>query len=200
MIPTTLLSQPKRQMEPFVFYKDWFTPAECDAIIHLAKGLPPRSAEIGGPVDRQVNKEVRSSVLRWLPSNEQSAWIFERLAKLCHDVRANWYPFNLSGFDEAIQITEYLASEGGHYDTHQDFGSGDISTRKLSLVMLLNDPAEFKGGELELLSIPGEDKVVKQVGQGTVIAFPSWELHRVRKITEGQRWSLVNWVHGPAFV
>lgn len=197
-----LIHQPKTNiMAPYVFFDKEFTASECRAIMHIAKGLKPHDAMIGGGGPEGANvKEIRSAEVSWLKPAPDNQWIFDRLSGVCSKVRQGWYPFTLSGFEEPIQMTHYLASEGGHYDTHMDMGGGEMSTRKLSLVMLLNDPAEFKGGELEVLAIPGTDKTVKEVTQGTVIAFPSWALHRVLKLTEGERWSLVCWVHGPQFV
>ena len=36
-------------------------------------------------------------------------------------------------------------------------------------------------------------------GQGTAVIFPSFVLHRVTPVTQGTRWSLTLWSHGPAF-
>jgi PKHD-type hydroxylase len=183
---------------PYVFFKDEFTPSECAAIIHEAKFRQPVPGFIGVD-DGHADEKVRSSELRWVNEQENTKWIYDRLEAVCTKVRTNWYPFVLTQFKEPLQITHYKAEKAGHYDWHQDFGPGEMSTRKLSIVVLLNDPAEFKGGELEIMGIPGDSKTVKEIAQGTVIAFPSWEFHRVQKLTEGERWSLVSWVHGPLF-
>lgn len=185
--------------QPYVFFEKEFSPGECETIIHIAKGLPAAAALTGGDDAGQENKIIRSSELHWAPETEQTNWIYDRLENVCLKVMQNWYPFRLSGFTEYIQLTRYFSSEGGHYDWHQDFGPGNMSSRKLSLVMILSKPEDFEGGQLEVMAIPGPDKVVKQATQGTVIAFPSWELHRVSEVTRGERWSLVSWVHGPPF-
>ncbi len=195
-----MVTQPKIQAwHPYVFFKDEFTKEECETIIHLSKCILPEKAKTGHSSNPQENPDIRVSELRWMHDLNQHAWVFERLDALCAKVKKEWYPFQLSGFMEPIQITHYFGSEGAHYDWHQDFGPEQMSTRKLSFVMLLNDPSEFKGGDLELMSIVGPEKSVKDVAQGTVIAFPSWEFHRVLRITEGHRWSMVSWVHGEPF-
>jgi len=186
--------------QPYVFYKDEFTPSECETIISIARCLRPEKALTGGNENTSENPEVRSSELRWMQHQKKTEWVFDKLAKVIASVQQNWYPFALSGFQEPIQITHYKASDGGHYQEHRDFGPANMSTRKLSMVMLLNSTSEFDGGELEILSKPDKDKTVKEISQGTVIVFPSWELHRVRHVTAGERWSLVTWIHGPAFV
>jgi PKHD-type hydroxylase len=196
-----------RAWEAFVCFgeKPEFTKAECESIIHLARTLRPEPARTGGtPAGEAADPKIRASEIRWMKRTKQSKWIFERLAGVCNKTCPSWYPFHLSGFNEPLQITHYFGSEGGHYDWHQDFGPAAQSTRKLSLVALLNDRAEFKGGELEIMSVLGKEKAVRPFGnllqQGTVIAFPSWDHHRVTPVTEGERWSLVTWVHGHPFV
>jgi PKHD-type hydroxylase len=184
---------------PFVFFEKEFSKEECETIINLSKTVRPDPAKTGSNDDPKQDPKIRVSELRWLNENDQCRWIFDRLENVCQKVKQSWYPFNLSGFAEPLQITHYFGSAGAHYDWHQDFGPEAMSTRKLSIVMLLNDPSEFKGGELEIMSVLGENKAVNKVAQGTVIAFPSWEFHRVLKVTEGERWSLVTWVHGVPF-
>lgn len=191
--------QKMKSWQPYVFFDKEFTPDECDTIVHLAKGILPEKAVIGDAGSPVENKSIRSSVVRWMNHSSGSQWVFDRLISTIEKVRTSWYPFGLSGFQEPLQVTQYLASEGGHYEWHKDMGDETMSTRKLSLVLLLSPKDKFAGGELEMMGINGEDKSVKQMDQGTVVAFPSWEFHRVKKLTEGERWSLVTWVHGAPF-
>ena len=97
------------------------------------------------------------------------------------------------GFFEGVQVASY--SGGGHYGWHMDVGQGVVSTRKLSISVQLSDPADYDGGELEFLA-SGD---CGPRTQGTLIAFPSFLVHRVRPVTRGTRWSLVSWVAGPSF-
>jgi len=73
--------------------------------------------------------------------------------------------------------------------------------RKLSIVMLLNNPVkDFSGGEFEL-NINNEQKpLVPEMNKGTIIAFPSFLLHRVKPVYLGVRKSIVIWVEGPRFL
>ncbi len=195
-----VLNQPRmRNFPPYVFFKDVFSKEECEKIIEFAKSIPEKQAFVGGADSPVQDVKVRSSKLHWVEYVADSSWIFDRLANVVVGVKEGWYPFSLTSMPEPVQVTRYLASEGGHYAMHKDMGDDFMSNRKLSLVMLLNDPSEFEGGQLELLGITGDDKSVKEITQGTVIAFPSWELHRVMAVTKGERWSLVTWVHGPPF-
>lgn len=185
--------------QPFVFFDKEFSKEECETIVHLAKGIKPEPAKTGSAAKPSQDPAIRITELRWMNVEKSNEWIFDRLEGVVNKVRESWYPFHLSGFAEPLQLTHYHASEGAHYDWHQDFGAEATSTRKLSLVVLLSDEKDFTGGELEVLAIGGEDKKVKNLSQGTVIAFPSWEFHRVLRLTQGERWSLVTWVHGHPF-
>jgi PKHD-type hydroxylase len=196
---------PQRQWrgwEPYAFFNvngPRFSKFECESIVALARTLKPAPGLTAGDDPTNPNKGIRSSELYWMKRTEQSEWIFDRLQEVVLEAREQFYPFHISGFSEYIQLTRYLADESGHYGVHQDFGPGEMSTRKLSLVTVLSDPADFDGGTLEILSIPGPDKTVKHAMRGTVIAFPSWELHKVNPVTRGERWSMVCWMHGPYF-
>jgi PKHD-type hydroxylase len=79
-----------------------------------------------------------------------------------------------------------------------DVGDGPIAMRrKLTMVAQLSDPADYRGGRLE---INGDGRARQApTGQGSVVVFPSFALHRVEPVSEGERWSLTLWAHGPTF-
>ena len=66
--------------------------------------------------------------------------------------------------------------------------------RKLSSILLLSDPKDFEGGELELdfKNGGGKDKriVTELTGKGSLIVFPSFVWHRLKPVTKGIRYSL----------
>ena len=71
--------------------------------------------------------------------------------------------------------------------------------RSLSIVVQLSDPNDYDGCDLELLNM-GEKRPTKMMrDRGTLIAFPSYTLHRVTPATRGVRNSLVAWVTGKPF-
>jgi PKHD-type hydroxylase len=67
----------------------------------------------------------------------------------------------------------------------------------LSLVLQLSDPAQYEGGNLQVMTGSEPQTVRKQ--RGLVAAFPSYVLHQVTPVTQGTRQSLVAWVSGPQF-
>ena len=64
-----------------------------------------------------------------------------------------------------------------------------------SMTLLLNDPSEFEGGDLELMA-PGKFAELKQ---GHAICFASFLNHRVNAVKKGVRQSLVVWFGGKPF-
>ena len=63
------------------------------------------------------------------------------------------------------------------------------------MTLLLNDPSEFEGGDLQLMK-PGK---FKKMGQGHATVFASFLNHRVNPVTRGVRQSLVVWFGGTPF-
>ena len=135
---------------------------------------------------RCVEYEVTSQL-----QTELFPGMLERLAQL----NASLYHFSLEGFhrSDLPRILEYSSNDEGHFAAHMDVG-GAMSTRKLSFVVMLSKPDEYRGGELEML--PGN---VVQVDQGMMIVFLSFLLHQVHPVTQGTRRVLVGWIHGSPF-
>ena len=52
----------------------------------------------------------------------------------------------------------------------------------------------YKGGIFEFKHLQNPEKFIEQ---GSIIVFPSYQLHQVTEITEGTRYSLVCWAEGP---
>jgi PKHD-type hydroxylase len=83
------------------------------------------------------------------------------------------------------------------YGWHQDYGGKLSPSRKLSLVLQLTDPAQYEGGNLQVMT-SGEPKSVRKQ-RGLIAAFPAYTLHQVTPVTQGTRQSLVAWISGPQF-
>ena len=100
-----------------------------------------------------------------------------------------------------LQYTEYHAEDTGFYNWHTDVNwlGQDDADRKLSVTIQLSDPDEYEGGDFEFQFIPGpEQEAAKK--KGTILIFPSHQIHRVTNVTKGVRKSLVAWFEGPRWV
>ena len=191
-----LLPQPLgTSWPPYAYFCNAFCVNECETILEFGKSRILKPATVG---NNQEDRKQRRAKITWLEWSEEFDWVFDRLSEIVSHAHG-YYPFHLSAITEPLQLTQYLGEDRGHYGWHRDIGEGPMSLRKLSMVVQLNPSSEFAGGEFEIFSVPGEIKTVTEIGQGTVIVFPSWEVHRVKPVTAGERWSLISWVSGPLF-
>ncbi len=167
-----------------------FSPPECAAIIELGLSLPQVNGAVGNEV---VDTTLRRSTVAWIEHKKENAWMWDKLAPLVQMMNKKYYNFNLVGFLECAQFTEY-DDIGSHYTWHMDYGSGLLSRRKLSLVVQLTDESEYEGGHLELFY--SKEPLRAGKGLGNLIIFPSYTMHRVTPLVSGKRYSLVLWVSG----
>ncbi len=183
-------------IEPFVWWEGGFTEHELNWLQEQARNADQR-AQAGGMRTEEELKQVRRSQVSWLQKTPDTAWVFEKLGHIASSLNAQYYRFDLTGFGEALQLTNYDQSEQGMYGWHQDYGGKLTPSRKLSLVLQLTDPSQYEGGNLQVLTSGQPQTVRKQ--RGLVAAFPSYVLHQVTPVTSGNRQSLVAWISGPAF-
>lgn len=76
--------------------------------------------------------------------------IFRKLVDNITALNNQYFKFDLTGFNEGLQFTNYIAPSG-HYGTHIDSGFNK-AIRKLSLTIQLSDPSDYEGGDLKLFT------------------------------------------------
>lgn len=199
MFLTTQTKKASFITHPFVYWDNFFGEEELNSIEQYCKSLKVEASDSCVP-----DLEHRQSDISYCHADASNDWIFRRLMMLTNTVNSEFFRYDLIGFD-FFQYAEYNGA-GSKYDYHCDMMLGDINdvdsvlTRKLSFSILLSDPSEYCGGELEFfVGKPDSDPEIAQAGRGRVIAFPSYMMHRVRPLTRGQRRSLVFWALGPKF-
>lgn len=183
-------------VEPFVWWENGFTEQELNWLQERAIKAE-QQAQVGGNPTADDLAKIRRSQVSWMEKNQDTAWVFNKLGHIASSLNAQYYRFDLTGFGEPLQLTNYDQSEHGMYGWHQDYGGKISPSRKLSLVLQLTDPSQYEGGNLQVLTSGQPQNVRKQ--RGLVAAFPSYVLHQVTPVTNGSRQSLVAWVSGPAF-
>jgi PKHD-type hydroxylase len=181
---------------PFITWDDAFTEEEIESIKSIGLSLPMTNAFISDQEDADCS-EIRRSRVSWIANNNDNYWIYDKLAFVARSINSKFFDFDLFGFLEDMQFTEYVGESKGHYTWHQDLSEKSPGPRKLSLVLQLSDPADYEGGELQTMGSSEPSIVDKK--KGLITAFPSWALHRVTPITSGTRHTLVVWVSGPSF-
>ena len=172
----------------------------CDDIVRYGKSLQDQMAVTGGygnrPLDKNQIKDLkkkRNSDIVWM----NDRWIYKEIHPYVYQANRNaGWNFDWVG-SEKCQFTIYKESQ--FYDWHQDSHNKmiDGNIRKLSVTVSLEDGEAYEGGDLEIYT--GHEPLVVQKKKGMTAFFPSYQLHGVTPVTKGTRYSLVVWVHGPAF-
>jgi len=173
-----------------------FTPKLCKKIIDLSITLKKERGKIGHKdVKNAVSDETkRQSTISWIEFKKMQP-VYDDLRYLVQKINRNNFGFNNIKITEPAQVSEY--SKGQFYDWHTDSSidmDNEPPVRKLSMTLLLNDPSEFEGGNLEIA-----EKKMSHMKQGHAAIFASFLQHRVTPVTKGVRKSLVVWFSGEPF-
>lgn len=178
----------------YVWFKNFLDEAQTEDIRNLwddAKVMDARVNNAGKEMDKD---DLRKSKIIFIKPGETD-WIYDKLGQTCVQMNSRRYKFDIAGFQTELQLARY--EDGGFFDWHMDFGSGDISNRKLSITVQLSDPDEYEGGELQFMI--NQKAVTAPREKGTAIIFPSFAMHRVLPVTKGCRMSVVGWIGGAPY-
>lgn len=191
--PIFPLNEGINQVEYHVFSEE-FSDEEIMWINNLSKLYQPEKAQIGGA---NIEESIRDSEIHWLKYDNNSKWLYDRIAGLVMLANNEKWHFSLHSILDDIQYTKYY-DNGNHYDWHLDLGHGQTNHRKVSITVQLSDPNDYEGGDFQIMAGPKPHTLPKQ--KGTVLLFPSYLLHRVTPVTKGVRKTLVLWVGGHPFI
>lgn len=90
-----------------------------------------------------------------------------------------------------LMVSRYR--EGMAYGTHTDAAIMQSGFRSdISFTLFLTEPESYEGGELSLETPFGEQRI--KLKAGSLILYPTGELHRVTPVTQGERIVIVGWV------
>lgn len=193
-IPPIVRKEFNYEFVDYMWYKDLFNEQEVDTIRSLWKPDQATDAKVNSG-DKDITKEkLRLSEIMFIKPGGNE-WIYDRLSNACIQANTGRYKFDITGFQTELQLASYGVKN--FFDWHMDFGSGDLSNRKLSITVQLSDPDEYEGGELQFMINQTVFTATKE--KGTAIIFPSFALHRVTPITKGCRKSIVGWISGPPY-
>lgn len=182
----------------FVIWANAFSPDELALIEAYGDRLTAEKATVAADASdgTLVRGDIRVTQTAWMALGPESKWIYDRIQGVARMLNDRVYQFAISGFSEHLQYTVYHGTEGGRYDWHVD--QGPLRTRrKLSISVQLSDPSQYEGCDLQFYA--GNQTETAPRERGTVIAFPSYVLHRVTPCTKGTRKAIVAWTTGPQF-
>ena len=180
------------------YWENFLTKDEINRILAYPEWLNSHKATIGGNKDH-TNPDIRRTDVAWLGLNSDTAWLWEKITDVIANINSEYFKFDLTGCYEPIQLGVYSANDNGHYDWHIDSSNKDIRVpRKLSMSLILSDPSEYEGGQLQI-KFDNDNIKTLDCPKGRAWFFSSHTLHRVTPVTKGIRRSLVLWVGGPEF-
>ncbi len=178
----------------YVWYKNLFNEVEVKNILSLWDTNLVKEAEVNADNTRITRDDLRKSEVMFIaPSGNE--WVYDKLSAACIQANTNRYKFEITGFQTELQLASYGPQQ--FFEWHMDFGTGNVSNRKLSISVQLSDPDEYEGGELQFMINQNIFTATKE--KGTAIIFPSFGLHRVTPVTKGVRKSIVGWISGPPY-
>ena len=174
------------------------TPSQCQDIINMGHQQKSEEARVGDKekAGGKYDTKKRITTISWIPFKTMPD-MYKIIEGSMKRVNGNHFGYEGMTITEQAQFTEY--PKGGFYDWHMD---ADVNcqfeppVRKISMTILLSNPSEFEGGDLEFMT---EGNKPPQLLQGQAIFFCSLIRHRVSKVKKGKRRSLVMWFGGPPF-
>lgn len=183
------------QLHSWAFYEELFSKEECEKIISICKNGVLTPGTVQGSEDFVEDKSIRESKIRFIPPNEEMVWVYQRLTDAVVYLNSQFFKFDLFSFGECLQFTEYNAPSGKYHSHIDRYYNGPI--RKLSIVLQLTDENDYEGGDFQLFESDKPQTLSRK--QGSLLAFPSYTVHRVTEVTKGTRNSLVGWINGKPF-
>ena len=175
-----------------------FSPAQCQDIINMGHQLKAQKAEVGQGKEPggTYDTKKRITTISWIPFKALPE-MYKIIERSMLQANGNHFGYEGMTLTEYAQFTEY--PKGGFYDWHMDAEVNcmyEPPVRKISMTILLSNPSEFEGGDLEFMT---EGNKPPNLIQGQAIFFCSLLRHRVAKVKKGIRRSLVMWFGGPPF-
>jgi len=177
-------------------------PALIMSMRKYIRGLTYETAKVNSsdPNGKETTSTaVRKNDVAWIAWDE---WIPGIIHNMMVSANDSYFKYDLTHFESRIQSTIYNGNSEDFYTWHVDnFTQKDRhpgEERKLSCTLVLTEPDEYEGGELQICYYKNRFYNIKPKA-GTAIVFPSWVPHRVRPVKSGQRISLVAWMKGPMF-
>lgn len=175
---------------PNVLTKD-----ECMSVIEAGKKLANLGEGAAKPGDDGYgddSEQMRKCQVSWFsPYDSDLLWLYQKTLNTMRQANEDNWGFTLDGELEHTQFTVY--HQTNHFDWHLDVGDGELKYRKLTSTLLLNEPDDYTGGELQLNA--QQPRSAPRL-QGGMVIFPTYILHRVTPILSGTRYSLVQWMSG----
>jgi PKHD-type hydroxylase len=189
---------PQRDNTSYAFLDNVLTEEECKTADLIGGRLRLSDAAVNTTFSEKdvINSTLRKNKLGWMQISKETEFIYSKISQVVAVLNSKYFGLNISGIYEPLQYTLYNES-GDHYGWHVDLHPQTFVPRKLSVVAMLSDSKEFRGGDLQLMT--EQEPTTLENKKGRIYVFPSYVLHRVTPVTHGVRRTIVAWVGGEKF-
>ena len=168
---------------------DYFTKKECKKIIDLHKTYKHFGFKYDwykNTYDENNRRVSANSKFQayLIPNSPHTKWLFDKLQTFFEESTG------IRFIHDIFQCQLYKYETGDVFQKHIDLTT-EFKNRRYNLGVNLND--DFSGGEYCCWSEDVEDDTMQVIPKntGTICVYHSRQLHEIKHITEGVRWSLV---------
>ena len=168
----------------YITIPNFLSKKECEDLLQFSLTKELKPALVRG--SEMVNLKSRKSNVFFYDYNLDFPNLNEKLIEVFKK-EVNVKGYNIDFTNNNFQFTQYTTD--GYYNWHAD-SDAVMKERYCSMVIQLND--EYTGGELQIKD-KDSNEITLEKGVGNLFIFYSYLTHRVKPITTGTRYSLVNW-------
>jgi len=192
----TAINKYNGELRCFAHWDRAFSEEEVEKIREIEELQTFQKGTVGSYRSQDELLKARDSDVFFMNHDENTDWLYQKISTMIGTVNRDHFLYDVDDFGP-MQYTKYNVN--GHYTWHWDvFFGWRKHTRKISVVIMLNDPDDYEGGEFEIVTNGNLDEIhsIKPL-KGDALFFASWMPHRVKPVTSGERNTLVTWVTGP---
>lgn len=192
---------PPYELPHYGIMKDVFDQEEIERIRFFEKILDFQKAQtVGEKNGEQNHEEYRVADIASMLLDQNTQWLWDKVAHISAKANFDLFLYDISAIED-LNYLIYYGENKGHYIAHRDVLMHGYRRydRKISGIIMLSDPEEYKGGDI-LIDINASDSKEKwtkaELNKGDVVFFDSCFTHCVEPVTEGKRQVIVFWLHG----
>lgn len=166
-----------------------FTKEECERVIeNCVDELWLPSTVIG---DSSLHSSKRQKL-----RGDVEGFPFLNIRDVTKQANDEIYDFNLIGIIDQDYPQVFKYTNKDHYNWHIELNSVAPS-RKLTFIINLSDPNQYKGGTIEFLNFDTSEANINE--QGFCLIFPSYIPYKINPVQDGEMHIIVGHIHGALF-
>jgi hypothetical protein len=181
---------------PVLLWRGYFSEEKCRQVVSSASFIGSAGVGCQGlhAEDLKVSIEptLRDGTLLGWPQGEPA--LEDELRSTIETANRAYFRYSLES-RAALEVSIADYGPGHHFDWHFDFLEGGGLGRKITSIVQLSPGSEYEGGELQFKERGGNVALAPRE-QGSLMIFGAMALHRAAPVLNGNRKSLVAWMHG----